>query len=95
MGRPGKIRGAKGDKEEKAEKEAVYPNSYPCSYNSNPYSCCGTRSRNLAGDLGIGLNPFSKTSDGGYIITGYTKSFGAGECNVCLLKTDRNRITFR
>ncbi len=38
-------------------------------------------------DWGISL---IQTSDGGYVIAGHTKSFGAGEADICIVKLDKN-----
>jgi hypothetical protein len=44
--------------------------------------------RNYGGSSGDGANSVQRTADGGYIMAGYTWSFGAGGCDFYLVKTD-------
>ena len=44
--------------------------------------------QNYGGDLDDRGNSVRQTSDGGFIMVGYTKSFGAGQADVYLIKTD-------
>jgi len=44
--------------------------------------------KTIGGPESDGGNSLIQTSDGGYAIAGYTKSFGAGEWDVCVVKLD-------
>jgi hypothetical protein len=43
-----------------------------------------------SGEYGEGASSIQQTTDGGYIVAGYTVSFGAGECDMWVLKLDEN-----
>lgn len=44
--------------------------------------------KTIGGSSYDGCNSVRQTSDGGYILTGYTESFGAAQMNLLLVKTD-------
>ena len=59
-------------------------NTLPAS-SPSPYFC-----KAIGGENDDGGYSLIQTSDGGYAITGYTKSFGAGEGDVYVVKLDAN-----
>jgi hypothetical protein len=46
--------------------------------------------KTIGGKSADGGSSIIQTSDGGYVIAGDTKSFGAGETDVCVVKLDKN-----
>ncbi len=46
--------------------------------------------RLMVGEDGDQAYSIQQTSDGGYIVAGYTESFGAGDCDAWVIKLDAN-----